>query len=292
MLILDTVSYDDFDDSILKFRKRKGRRKPKVVRSVYEIKPGGAEGERDAKFADPDLQRLFERGFLSEVLFELPSGKEAVVYVVDGPMGKLAAKSYTDERVRTFKADDVYREGRFISRTRRKKAMAEAKRTGLTPEQILWVEEEYRQLKDFDEAGIPVPTPVAREGGVILMGYIGDDAPAPRLSEAALSPEEAEAAFKQSVDHLVKMLELGRVHGDYSAFNLLWWQGKVYVIDLPQVVMLERNKHARGLLERDVRSLLKSFKSLGVEVDPLEILGEVKRRAGYGAPPTAPGAAG
>ncbi len=272
---------DNFEDGVLKFKKRKGKRKPKVTKKVHELQERReGDGEGAAKFADADLQRLYDRGFLDDILWRMQSGKEATVYVVDGPRGRLAAKIYTDARVRSFKNDDLYREGRFISRTRLKQAMAEAKRTGLTPQQILWVEEEYRQLQDFDKAGIPVPKPVAREGSVILMGYIGDDHPAPRLADAALTLAEAEDAFRQSVDHLVAILKLGRVHGDYSTFNLLWWQGEVIVIDLPQVVTLKGNKSAWSLLERDVTSLAKSFTSLGLEPDPHVLMREVRERAG------------
>ena len=49
------------------------------------------------------------------------------------------------------------------------------------------------------------------------------------------------------------MLGLGKVHGDYSTYNLLYWQDKVIIIDVPQMVNIEENPNAKELLERDVR---------------------------------------
>ncbi|CAN5459126.1 serine protein kinase RIO [soil metagenome] len=277
--------YDEFGDE--KFTQRKGKRKPKVTRRVKELvgkgdgtKGDGTKGDgAKVKFDDPDLQTLFERGVLSELLWQMQSGKDATVYAAEGPKGKLAAKIYADPRARTFRRDEIYREGRFVSRGRFKKAMQQAGRTGLPAEHILWVEDEFRALQTLHRAGILVPRPVAHAGSVILMGYIGDEHPAPRLADAQLSAAEAADAFEQSLSHLAAMLRLGLVHGDYSTFNLLWWQGSVVVIDLPQMVKLKESKHAGELLERDVQSLLKSFRSFGIEAELLEVLREVKARA-------------
>ena len=91
--------------------------------------------------------------------------------------------------------------------------------------------------------------------------------------------EEAEDAFAQSLDIMVDLLKLGKVHGDYSAYNLLWWEGRVIVIDVPQMVDIAENKHAAELLERDVESLCQSLRR-SVDADPMLVLREVRQRAG------------
>jgi RIO kinase 1 len=48
------------------------------------------------------------------------------------------------------------------------------------------------------------------------------------------------------------MLYRNVVHGDLSAYNVLVWDDRITVIDLPQAVDVRTNRHARGLLERDV----------------------------------------
>jgi len=272
------------ESSIERFSKRKDRRKPKGRRSVKElVKEDGA-----TQFDEPGLQHLFELGLMDELIGELKSGKEATVYLARGPQGLLAAKLYRDAAVRSFKNDGVYREGRFIGDARVKKAIDQRTKTGLSAQQALWIMHEYTQLWALHEAGLPVPKPMvgpepsecAKAGRVVLMEFIGDEAgAAPRLSDVRLSGEEAEDAFKQSVDLMVALLKLGKVHGDYSAYNLLWWEGRVVIIDVPQTVDIVESRNAPQLLERDVHSLCKSF-GRRVDADPLTVLREVKRHAG------------
>jgi RIO kinase 1 len=52
---------------------------------------------------------------------------------------------------------------------------------------------------------------------------------------------------------------LGVVHGDLSAYNLLWWEGRVVLIDFPQSMDREQ-PGARELLAQDAASLALSFR--------------------------------
>ena len=269
--------FDDLAEAEESFSKRKDRRKPKGRRSVNQLRTS-------VGFDDAGLQGLLERGLITELVGELKSGKEATVYLARGPQGLMAAKLYRDAAVRSFKNDGRYREGRFISDARVKKAIEQRSKTGVSAQQALWVMHEYTQLWALYEAGIPVPKPLvgpgaddcARAGRVVLMDFIGnDEGAAPRLADLRLSPDEAESAFSQSVALLGALLKLGKVHGDFSAYNLLWWQGRVIVIDVPQMVEVRENKDAAELLERDVVSLCRSFK--GVRADPAEVLAQVRR---------------
>jgi RIO kinase 1 len=189
--------------------------------------------------------------------------------------------------VRLFKKDEVYRHNREIQKSHRKKINEQGSRLELSKDQAYWIYFEYTQLWELYEAGVSVPKPaigpgindIARAGRVVLMQFIGDETmAAPRLSDARLNKEEAQDAFQQSVENLIKIASLGKVHSDYSAYNLLWWHGKVYVIDVPQMVSLEKNRYAQELLERDVNSLCVSFHRHEVYKDPAELLKEVKAR--------------
>lgn len=273
------MKYDDLADNQEFFSKRKDRRKPKGRRSVNQLRKKGG-------FNDAGLQGLLERGLITELIGELKSGKEATVYLAHGPQGLLAAKLYRDAAVRSFKNDSRYREGRFVGDARVKKAIEQRSKTGVDTQQALWIMHEYTQLWALHNAGVPVPKPVvgpgvddcARAGRVVLMEFIGDDTgAAPRLADLRLSPDEAEEAFSQSVELLKTLLGLGKIHGDFSAYNLLWWQGRVIIIDVPQMIEVHENPNAAELLERDVFSLCRSLKS--VQADPDEVLEQVKRSA-------------
>lgn len=277
--------YDD-PDTYESFAKHRDRKKPKGRRRISELHTKKEQARSTAqKFEDPSLQTLYELGFITDLVGELKSGKEATVYLARGPQGLLAAKIYRDREVRSFQNDGVYKHRREIQKAHRKKIHEQGNRLELTKEQAYWIYFEYMQLWELYEAGVSVPKPavgpgindIARAGRVVLMQFIGDETQAaPRLSDARLNRQEAEDAFRQSLENLVRIVRLGKVHSDYSAYNLLWWQGRVYVIDLPQMVILEKNRHALELLERDVNSLCVSFHRHEVYKDPAELLREIR----------------
>jgi RIO kinase 1 len=217
-------------------------------------------------------------GFLDELISGIKTGKEASVFLGKNSMGFVAVKMYTDLRVRSFKRDSSYREGRFIGDSRIEKAIDQGSKAGLDAHQILWVQEEFRQMKHLFEHGVKVPKAIAVNGISLIMEFIGDENgnPAPRISDLKLGQDEAEEAFRQSVQNLKRIVESGRVHGDYSTFNILWQDEKAVVIDFPQVIEFKNNPNANAFLERDVRSLCKSFMKQGVHIDEGKVLREVR----------------
>jgi RIO kinase 1 len=61
------------------------------------------------------------------------------------------------------------------------------------------------------------------------------------------------------------------IHGDLSAYNVLVWDGRATVIDLPQAVDPRKNRHAHRLLERDVVRICDYFARFGVRSSPQRI---------------------
>jgi len=227
-----------------------------------------------SKFTNPDLNQLSKMGFLDELISGIKTGKEASVFLGRNADGLVAVKVYTDLRVRSFKRDELYREGRFIGDSRIEKAIEQGSARGLEAHQILWVQEEFRQMKHLNQHGVAVPQAIAVNGIALVMEFIGDEngTPAPRISDLKLEKDQAEEAFRQSVQNLKRIVRAGRVHGDYSAFNILWQDEKAVVIDFPQVMELKNNKNAEAFLRRDVYSLCKSFIKQGVKADEANVL--------------------
>jgi RIO kinase 1 len=177
--------------------------------------PGRSASSPAGKFTDPELQRLYEARKINDLIAEPKSGKEATVYLVDGPEGLMAAKIYADLEVRSFKNDAEYREGRFIGDARTARAITRRSRHGLSAQQGMWVMHEYQKLWELFEAGLPVPRPMIgpaavdlrASGRVVLMELIGNrDAPAPRLADVRFEPAQAQDAFEQSVDFATRLL--------------------------------------------------------------------------------------
>jgi RIO kinase 1 len=242
-----------------------------------------AENNADptSKFTNSDLNQLCKMGFLDELITGIKTGKEASVFLGRNSEGFVAVKVYTDLRVRSFRRDESYREGRYISDSRIEKAVEHGSQKGLNAREILWVQEEFRQMKHLDQHGVNVPKAIAVNGISLVMEFIGNENgnPAPRISDLKMETDEADEAFRQSVQNLKLIVRSGRVHGDYSTFNLLWHDEKVVVIDFPQVMEIRHNRNAYAFLERDVHSLCTSFRKQGVHANEGKVLREV--RAGY-----------
>jgi RIO kinase 1 len=59
------------------------------------------------------------------------------------------------------------------------------------------------------------------------------------------------------------------VHGDLSAYNILYWDGAITLIDFPQVTSLHANRNAYPILERDVVRVCEYFARQGARADGL-----------------------
>ena len=277
-ITLNTADAEDLEaQNFVKINSSKKHRL-KGKQSVTQLVSRAENSDPNSKFANADLNALSKMGFLDELISGIKTGKEASVFLGKNSEGFVAVKVYTDLRVRSFKRDASYREGRFIGDARIEKAIKQGSEAGLDAHQILWVQEEFRQMKHLYGHGVNVPKAIAVNGILLVMEFIGDENgnPAPRISDLKMEKDEAEEAFGQSVQNLKLIVDSGRVHGDYSTFNILWHNEKAVVIDFPQVIEFKNNPNANAFFERDVRSLCKSFRKQGVKADEANILREVR----------------
>jgi RIO kinase 1 len=95
------------------------------------------------------------------------------------------------------------------------------------------------------------------------------------LNTIRLDRIEAEHLFRQVLDNIDLMLGLDLVHGDLSAYNILYWEGEMTIIDLPQAVNLHSNPKARTILQRDIQRTCQYFSLQGVECDPAAAMDEL-----------------
>jgi RIO kinase 1 len=275
-LPINNLDADEVDtENFVKFKSKKHKLTGK--QSVQQLRAENAS-DPNAKFTNHDLNALSKMGFLDELISGIKTGKEGSVFLGKNEEGFVAVKVYTDLRVRSFRRDESYREGRFIGDSRIERAIEQGSEKGLNAHQILWVQEEFRQMKHLYEQGVRVPKAIAVNGISLIMEFIGDENgnPAPRISDLKMEKEEAEEAFQQSVENLKLIVRSGRVHGDYSTFNILWHNETAVVIDFPQVIEFKHNPHADVFLQRDVHSLCKSFRKQGLKPEEGNILRQVR----------------
>jgi RIO kinase 1 len=212
---------------------------------------------------------------LRDVGIILGDGKEATVYRCTGdrsaPFSLAAAKIFRAQKFRAFADDSAYRAGDVIRDRRAAKAMQGKTRKGRQLSHTSWVDREWDTLCRMHDAGGDVPAPYARTPHAILMQYLGDaSAPAPLLVHARLDPARARTAFERVLANVELLLSCDRVHGDLSAYNILYdeQQEHLQLIDFPQAVNARTNPNASALLLRDVTQLCRHFRRYNIQVDP------------------------
>ncbi|GAA1272428.1 serine protein kinase RIO [Saccharothrix xinjiangensis] len=220
----------------------------------------------------------------------LKTGKEADVFLLErATPGSdrsclLAAKRYRSNDHRMFHRDAGYLEGRRMRRSREMRAMANRSAFGRNLIAERWAVAEFSALTRLWQLGAPVPYPVQRDGTELLLEFVGADGEAaPRLAQLRPEPDELLDLWRQLVDVLGVMASAGLAHGDLSAFNLMVDDGRLVVIDLPQVVDLVANPHGPEFLERDVRNITGWFAGRGLPpelAEPREVTDELLDLAG------------
>jgi RIO kinase 1 len=210
----------------------------------------------------PDrLRPLLEEGLIDEVLRQLTSGKEAMVFVVRCGEEIRCAKVYKEASHRSFRQAVDYTENRKTKNSRQARAMAKGTRYGRQAQEAAWQSAEVDALYRLAHAGVRVPKPYNFLEGVLLMELVCDEDgdAAPRLNDVQFTPDQARAYHETLLREVVRMLCAGVVHGDLSEFNILIAADGPVIIDLPQAVDAAGNNHAAGMLERDVANLRNYF---------------------------------
>ena len=228
------------------------------------------------------LRPFYTQNLIVDVLALVKGGKEANVYLCEAAphlkVGLIAAKVYRPRQFRNLRNDKMYREGRELLNVqgipiknrdnREMRAIHKKTAFGAELTHISWLMHEYVTLQRLHAMGAAVPEPLATGENAILMAFVGNRSrPAPVLHAVALARREVEPLFDEVMRNVELMLRHGMIHGDLSAFNILYWEGKITVIDFPQVTLSESNHNAYRIFQRDVQRVCEYFAMQGLEQD-------------------------
>jgi RIO kinase 1 len=221
------------------------------------------------------VHKLMNIGHLQTLDFPVATGKEASVFVgITKGATEVAVKIYrignaTFNSIRRYIADDPRFRG--VSHDRRSVIYA-------------WAQKEYKNLMGMHAAGVAVPFPVAVLENVLVMEYlcVGDNHdPAPPLkSLRAFDAPSVYKALRRDVRRMVK--DGGLVHGDLSEYNIVLVDGRPYIIDVSQGVVVE-HPASREFLLRDAKNIVHFFKRRGVEETAEELFAYWSKGVKFGA---------
>jgi RIO kinase 1 len=308
--------YDPDSDETFRPRRRAPKREAAPAKQrKHEAAPETAGGggltttyqpsRHEAGWLFDSLGGFFTEELITDVLYHVKGGKEASVYCCRAEPSTgvelLAAKVYRPKQFRSLSNDAMYREGRALMTAQGRALLGERGRQAQRPDRRMmkavagksafgqailhgsWLSYEFSFLERMYRAGASVPKPVAIGENAILMGFIGDEQmAAPTIGGVHLDRREAKALLDDVLNSIELMLVEGFVHGDLSAYNIMYWQGKVVLIDFPQVTDLHGNPHAREILWRDVTRVCEYFARQGAYRNPDTIAGELWDRYGAG----------
>lgn len=190
---------------------------------------------------------------------QIRQGKEATVFLVTHQMQTRALKIYVDPKTRSFKKKTEYIEGRFFNKSSERKAVIKGNKFARDLLHRSWVRREFYLLDKLSKAGVTVPKVYEWTPESILMDYIGDEIVAPRLVDIELNITQAKSALEFVLKDIEKFLEFGIVHGDLSAYNILWFKEKPWIIDFPQAIDIRQNQHKEKLIKRDLDNIIHYF---------------------------------
>ena len=202
------------------------------------------------------LHKLMQSGEIETVDYPIARGKEAHVFHATTNQGPAAVKIFHTTNA-VFKSLAKYIDGdpRFGGLKRRHRELVK-----------IWVRKEYRNLRRMRKAGIRVPRPRAVLNNVLVMDLIGDESePSPRLKDITI--DDPKGVF----DDLLEMLAVcwqtcDLAHADFSEYNILWYDGEPWVIDVGQAVV-SAHPSSNEFLVRDVTRIVQWINRQGYEVN-------------------------
>jgi RIO kinase 1 len=240
----------------------------------------------------PVPEWLVDESFDDRPAGVLKSGKEAEVFLVErryaGSTRLLAHKRFRPRHPKPgelrelgfskgtiYRADKVYRAGWNLNARDQRAVDA---RSSYGDEIIArgWPANEFEMLRRAWDAGASVPFPIELTEDGVLMEYIGDEMmAAPRVAVAHLTPDEARSARDQLLESVRRLAAAQVVHADLSVYNLLWWAGRIVLIDFPQSIDATTNPAAPELLHRDLENVAAWFDRRGAPFDVERVFAEL-----------------
>lgn len=251
----------DIEEGLSKHeRKLLLREKRYIVEQLFKVKRSEEYEALEEVFDKPTLLTLYNmirQGTISEMYGAIDAGKESKIFWAKDSEGRdLAVKIYLTVASEFRTGMIMYIEGdpRFKNVKKDRRELI-----------YLWASKEFKNLKEAYEHRVRVPKPIAVKNNILVMEFIGrDGVPAPLIKDVEI--KNPTRIYKMVLNDMKKLYKEAKlVHGDLSEYNIMYWKGLPYLIDLSQAVSLD-HPLSHEFLRRDIKNINRFFRKLGVEV--------------------------
>ncbi len=194
---------------------------------------------------------LYKRGIIEDLRGPVGEGKEAYVY-----------RGIGDEII----CVKIYRiSQRKFRKVKRYRKVSQRFRVLISGEMA---KREFYALEDL-RPDVEVPKPIGFSRNLVAMEWFDGI----RLFKASL--EEPMEIFVRILNNIIEAAKKGYIHGDLSAYNVLYNGEEIRIIDRPQAIRVGEEGW-KYYLYRDLKNLIERFnKEYKLGIDPSEAFDEV-----------------
>jgi len=141
-----------------------------------------------------------------------------------------------------------------------------------------WAEREYFNLKFCYDNKISVPKPIDQQNNIVVMRLIGEKGEAwPVLKYDSNAKKHIKEIYRQYIKNMNKLIYKAKmIHADLSEYNMIFFKGRLYFIDMGQSVGIKYSK-AKEFVNRDIKIITKFFNTKKLKVTEQQIKNDIKR---------------
>lgn len=230
---------------------KKSKEKFKVMHDVFD------------EFTNRTIFKLITEGHFKGLESPISIGKESNIFSALKDSKRVILKIYRLETCDFNRMYDYIKyDPRFINLKKKRRKVIFA-----------WAQREYRNLLKAREGNVKVPTPITFANNILVMEFIGNNEPAPKLKDTI--PKNKKKFFDKTIDNMKKLHKAGLVHADLSPFNILNSNETPVFIDFSQCTPLQ-NSRAEEFLKRDVKNVCNFFNKIGLKTNDEEVIRKIK----------------
>jgi RIO kinase 1 len=218
------------------------------------------ENKIDSKIFDNKtmilLSKFYNKGIIDKLNFQIARGKEAELYIAQpGASDIVQGVSFVAIKFFRVETTSFPKMSNYITGDPRFSKIRLTRTTIVKT----WCRKEMGNLRVAETAGVNAPKPYMANGSILAMEFIGDEngVPAPQLKYIVL--DDPKEILETIIKQVRALYRKNLIHADLSEYNILIHEGKPYMIDFGQAVVL-KHPNADMFLERDVTNLLNYFK--------------------------------